>query len=159
MYLQSEICALTTIRGNRGCPTSLHQTRTSTSWVMFDPSSFLTITTMLWICCISSLDLSASEICGDMFPVDDTVYTGDPILQNKRQQSDTIQNWSVSVTRGRREKLTWCERESWTWRYLQSRILFKPVESMIYSLRLLSMHLLQQEQTIPSVYYQILWIG
>ncbi len=29
------------IRGSRACPTSLHQTRTSTSWVMSDASSFL----------------------------------------------------------------------------------------------------------------------
>ena len=61
--------AMTAIRGNRACPTSLHQTRTSTSWVMSDPSSFLPITTLLWITdiwnqsCISSLVLSTSDIC------------------------------------------------------------------------------------------------
>ena len=40
---------MTEIRGKRACPTSLHQTRTSTSWVMSEPSSFLPITTLLWI--------------------------------------------------------------------------------------------------------------
>ena len=75
---------MTAIRGNPRCPTSLHQTRTSTSWVMSDPSSFLSITTLLWITdiwsrsCISSLVLSVSgicDICGDLPPVvDGTVY-------------------------------------------------------------------------------------
>ncbi len=41
--------AMTEMWGKRACPTSLHQTRTSTSWVMSDPSSFLPITVLLWI--------------------------------------------------------------------------------------------------------------
>ena len=41
--------SMTAIRGNRACPTSLHQTRTSTSWVMSDPSSFLQITALFCI--------------------------------------------------------------------------------------------------------------
>ncbi len=45
----------------------------------------------------------------------DTVWAGDTILHNRRQQSDVIQNWTVSATRGRRETLTCSERESWTW--------------------------------------------
>ncbi len=47
---------MTVIRGNRACPTSLHQTRTSTSWVMSDPSSFLSITVLIGITriCMSS---------------------------------------------------------------------------------------------------------
>jgi hypothetical protein len=40
--------------------------------------------------CISSLVLSPSNICDDMFDVDDTVCGGDTILHNKRQQSDVI---------------------------------------------------------------------
>ena len=38
---------ITVIRGNGDCPTSLHQT--TISWVMSDPSSFLSITVLLWI--------------------------------------------------------------------------------------------------------------
>jgi hypothetical protein len=37
------------MRGKRACPTSLHQTRPSTSWVMSGLSSFLPITTLLRI--------------------------------------------------------------------------------------------------------------
>jgi len=40
----------------------------------------------------------------DMFVVDDTVYTGDTILDNKQQQSDLIQNWCVSTTRKKERK-------------------------------------------------------
>ena len=117
---------------------------------MSDSSSFLSITTLLWITgnciqsCISRLVLSATEICGDMIIVDDTVWARDVILYNKRQPSDVIQNWSVGATRGRREKLTCFVRESWTWTYLQ--ILLKSPESMSCSLRLLSMYLLQQNR-------------
>jgi len=96
------------MRGKRARPTSLHQTRTSTSCVMSDPSSFLPITALLWSLdrrhCISSLGLSASDICGDLPPeVDSTVCAGDTIMHNKRQQSDVLQSFSVTSTRGRRE--------------------------------------------------------
>ena len=77
---------MTEMRGNRACPTSLHQTRKSTSWVMSDPSLFLSITALLWItgmCNISILVLS-TEICGDMFAVDNTVWAGDTILHKRR---------------------------------------------------------------------------
>ena len=110
-----------------------HLTHMITSrYVMSDPYSFLSITTLFWITgiwtqsFISRLVLSASDICGDFTPeVDGTVYTGDTILHNKRQQSDVIQNWSVRATRGRREKLTCSERERWTWRYLQIPLRFR----------------------------------
>ena len=144
---------MTAMRGKRACPTSLHQTSTSRSWVMSDPSVFFPITALVWIAgiwsqsCISSLVLSASDVCGDL-PPDGTVCTGDTILHNKRQQSDVVQSLSVRSTRGRRERLTCCARESWTWRCLQ--ILLKPSESMRCSLRLVSMHLLQQNRQPPA---------
>ena len=144
---------MTAMRGKRACPTSLHQTSTSTSWVMSDPSVFFPITALVWIAgiwsqsCISSLVFSASDVCGDL-PPDGTVCAGDTILHNTRQQSDVVQSLSVSSTRGRRERLTCCARESWTWRCLQ--ILLKPSESMSCSLRLVSMHLLQQNRQPPA---------
>jgi hypothetical protein len=42
------------MRGKRACPTSLHQTNTSTSWVMSDPSVFFPITALVWITDICS---------------------------------------------------------------------------------------------------------
>jgi hypothetical protein len=55
--------------------------------------------------------LSASDICGDLPPeVDGTVCAGDTILHNKRQQSDVLQSFSVTSTRG--EKLTCSARET-----------------------------------------------
>ena len=63
---------MTVIRGNRAGPTPLHQTRTSTFWMMSHPSSFLPFTALLWISgicsqsCISSLVLSVSEIWGNL---------------------------------------------------------------------------------------------
>jgi hypothetical protein len=113
-----------------------------------------TRTVLFWITdihsqsCVSRLVLSASDIFGDRFVDDDTVWTGDTILKKKRQQSDVIQNWSVSGTRGRRETLTCFEEGerlllgSWTWRCVQ--ILLKPVKLVNCLLWLLSMHLLQQ---------------
>ena len=132
---------MTAMRGKRACPTSLHQTRTSTSCVMSDPSSFLPITAALdHRHYISSLVLSASDICGDLPPeVDGTVCAGDTILHNKRQQSDVIQ----SDLNTRKERSLLVAREK-AWRCLQ--ILLKPSESMSCSLRLLSMHLLQQNR-------------
>jgi len=144
---------MTAMRGKRGCPTSLHQTRTSTSCVMSDPSSFLPITALLWITgiwsqsCISILVFSTSDVCGDLpLEVDGTVCAGDTILHNKRQQSDVIQSLPVTSTRRRREKLTCCVRESWTWRCLQ--ILLQSSESM--RLWLLSNHLSQQNRQPPA---------
>jgi hypothetical protein len=71
---------------------------------MSDPSSFLPITTLLWITgiwrqsFIFRLVLSASDICGDLSPeVDGTVYAGDTILHNKRQQSDVIQSFKCDL--------------------------------------------------------------
>ncbi len=64
---------------------------------MSDLSSVLPITVLLGIegicskSCISSLVLSASDIGGEMFAVDDTVCAGDTIMHNERQQSDVIQ--------------------------------------------------------------------
>ena len=62
---------------------------------MSDPSSFFPNKALLW---------TASDICGDFPPeVDVTVCGGDTILHNKRQQSDVIQSFSVTSTRGRRQ--------------------------------------------------------
>ncbi len=111
-YLQAEICAGLS-------PTSLHQTRMSTSWVM-------------------SLVLSASDICGDLPPeVDSTVCAGDTIMHNKRQQSDVLQSFSVTSTRGRREayllrtrkhqdvsRYSWNRRSQWAVRYSYCRCIF-----------------------------------
>jgi hypothetical protein len=91
---------------------------------MPDPSSFLPISVLVWIegiCsqfCISRLVLATSDISGEMFDVDDTVFAGGTVLHNKRQKSDVIQNWNVSATRGRGETLTCFTRESWTSRCL-----------------------------------------
>ncbi len=129
---------------NRACPTSLRWTRTSTSLVMSDPSSFWPITALLGIegtcsqSCIPSLVLSASDTCGEIFAIDDTVCAGDTILQNKRHNQTWYKNWSESATHGSRETLTCFARESWTWRCLQ--ITLKPSESMISWLRLPSMN-------------------
>jgi len=132
--------AMTAMRGKRACPTSLHQTKMSTSWVMSDPSSFLPITALLLDRrhCISSLVLSASDICGDLPPeVDSTVCAGDTIMHNKRQQSDVLQSFSVTSTRGRREayllcsrkhgdvsRYSWSRRSQWTVRCGYCRCIF-----------------------------------
>ena len=49
IYITRNWRVITEIRGNRSCPTSLHQTRTSTSWVISDPFSFLSITVLFGI--------------------------------------------------------------------------------------------------------------
>ncbi len=115
----------------------LNQTRTSTSWVMSDPSSFLPIKVLLGIegiCSQSCISLAfpalfcplPTSLPGEMFVVCDEY---DPAEQTT--QSDVIQNWSVSATRARSGTLTCFTRasESLTWRCLPT--VLKPAESMV----------------------------
>jgi hypothetical protein len=81
---------ITEIQGNRDCPTSLNQTRTSTSWVIPDP--YLHPVLYFQTCFVHFRLLWWDVWC---------VYRRyDPAEQTT--QSDVIQNWSVGVTQARR---------------------------------------------------------
>ncbi len=92
--------------------------------------------------CISSLVLSVSDICGEMF----VVCSGETI----RRTNDTIRRDTKLEcdhnTRKERDSYFFHVR-NWTWRFLQK--VLKPVEVMICQLWLLSMnHLCTSEQTV-----------
>ena len=127
---------MTAMRGKRARPTSLHQTRTSTSCVMSDPSSFLPITALLWITGIAFpalfCHLPISVVICHLKLTHGLRRRYDPA-----QQTTTIRRLTKFQcdlnTRKERSLLVVLEK---AWRCLQ--ILLKPSESMNCSLRLLS---------------------
>ena len=74
----------------RKTSSSLHQTRTSTSCVMSDPSSFLPITALLWI-------------TGIAFPAQE--------IRSCTTNDNNQTSYKVTSTRGRREAYLLCARK------------------------------------------------
>jgi hypothetical protein len=138
--------AMTEMRGKRVCPTSLHQTRTSTSWVMSDPSSFLPITTLLWIAGIvfpalfCQLPISV-VICHLKLTARSAKEIRSCTTNDTNQMSYKVSVWPQHEEG---EKLTCCARESME--MPPDTLEAVGVNELFVTVTRMSMHLLQQNR-------------